>query len=158
MIRSGFASGRTCNKVTLWEMIGGRLGRGLFCLLHWKEHLFSWLPPSVFPPARFWHHCCDFSDSFFSASPSFSLPFLPPVLSLYSSFPSSWPPSFPLNASLFLVLEVTPKGQSKPGNHNHTKDFLRMWLSPKEHISYPFYVQGRACVCAFVCLCACVCV
>ena len=63
-----------------------------------------------FPLPVFWHHCCDFSNSFFSASPSFSLPFIPPVLSRYSSFPSSWPPSFPLNVSLFLVLEVTAKG------------------------------------------------
>lgn len=158
MIRSGFASGRTCNKVTLWEMIGSHLGRGLFCLLHWKGHLFSWFPPSVLPPARFWHHCRGFSKSFFSASQSSSLPFLPPVLSLYSSFPSSGPASFPLNVSHFsLCLRWHQKGQSKPGSQNtHKRRSRDVAESCRSHLLSFLCTREGICVCIRVLVCVCV--
>ena len=102
------------------------------------------------------------------------------LLSLYSSFPPSRPPSFPLTVSHFsLCLRWHQNGQHKPGNHNHTKDVLGMWLSPKEHIStihtqrtfsgcgwVPkntspilfMYKGGRVCARSCVCVCVRVCV
>ena len=98
-----------------------------------------------------------------------------------SAIPSSLrPPSFPLTVSHFsLCLRWHQNGQHKPGNHNHTKDVLGMWLSPKEHIStihtqrtfsgcgwVPkntspilfMYKGGRVCARSCVCVCVRVCV
>lgn len=146
-----FTSGRTCNKVTLWEMIGGHLVLPFFTerSIYFLDFLQQFLPlpglASLLWLQQFFLLCVP-SASFL---PSFPLLLIP-----------LRPPSFPLTFCLFLVPEGwhQKRATQARGSHNHTKDVLGMWLSPKEHISISTCTRGgRVCARSCVCVCACVC-
>ena len=159
MIRSGFASGRTCNKVTVWEVIGGHLRRGLFCLLHWKEHVFSWLPPSVFPPAcflasllwlqQFFLLCVPILlSSLYSSSP-FTLLLIPFLLASLLptkcvTFPCAWGDSKRGSASQEIIITQRTSRDVAESQRTHLLSFL----CTREGVC----VCVRVLVCVHVCL------